>query len=555
MSKLQKIRTELLAVRELSRAGALPSPKLLPQIVKLRRAGGEAAGPAIYGTMYGDRVAIIDPHGPLTYAELARTCNGLINGLREVLPAGEQPTVGVMCRNSRYVVIGLLSATGLGARVVLLNTDLGAKQMAEVVERERVDVILHDAEFTPVLELIDTGVRRYVAWADEPGDVGTGDAQTIDELVARSSTALPPAPASSSSLVILTSGSTGAPKGAPREGALAMSLPAGFVSKIAVRGSDRVLMSAPAFHGWGLLATMVCLLTGATVVMDRRFKAPNSLELLIEHRCTAAMMVPTMLRRLMDQGADELSRVDRSMLRMIASGGAKLDESLVLSVQKQFGHVLHNLYGATEASYITIATPEDLAVRPTTAGRAPLGVEVAIISGGVRVPTGESGQIYVRSGSQISKYTNGASKETLDGMLNTGDTGRIDSAGRLFVEGRSDGMIISGGENVFPEEVELALGRHRDIVDAAVVAVADADFGQRLRAFVVPRDGATITEADVKTYVGTELSRSRVPRDVFLVPELPRGAQGKVTKLTLDALVAARSTPDTPERVAGQVEQ
>jgi len=334
-----------------------------------------------------------------------------------------------------------------------------------------------------------------------------------------------------------------------------MSLPAGFVSKIAVRGSDRVLMSAPAFHGWGLLATMVCLLTGATVVMDRRFKAPNSLELLIEHRCTAAMMVPTMLRRLMDQGADELSRVDRSMLRMIASGGAKLDESLVLSVQKQFGHVLHNLYGATEASYITIATPEDLAVRPTTAGRAPLGVEVAIISGGVRVPAGQSGQIYVRSGSQISKYTNGASKETLDGMLNTGDTGRIDSAGRLFVEGRSDGMIISGGENVFPEEVELALGRHRDIVDAAVVAVADADFGQRLRAFVVPRDGATITEADVKTYVGTELSRSRVPRDVFLVPELPRGAQGKVTKLTLDALVAARSTPDAPERVAGQVEQ
>jgi fatty-acyl-CoA synthase len=154
------------------------------------------------------------------------------------------------------------------------------------------------------------------------------------------------------------------------------------------------------------------------------------------------------------------------------------------------------------------------------------------------VPDGQTGQIYVRSGSQISKYTNGTSKETLDGMLNTGDTGRLDAAGRLFVEGRSDGMIISGGENVFPEEVELALGRHPDISDVAVVAVADDDFGQRLRAFVVPRDGASLDEADVKTYVSTELSRSRVPRDVLIVPELPRGAQGKVTKLTLDALAA-----------------
>ena len=342
--------------------------------------------------------------------------------------------------------------------------------------------------------------------------------------------------------MILTSGSTGAPKGAPRDGAVSMSLPAGFVSKIPIRGSDTVLMSAPAFHGWGLLATMVCLLTGATVVMDRRFRAPESLSLLVEHRCTAMMVVPTMLRRFMDLDEEQLRRIDHGRLRMIASGGAKLDPSLVRAVAERFGPVLHNLYGATEASYVTIATPDDLAAEPTTAGRPPLGVEVAIIRDGARVPPGESGQIFVRSGSQISKYTNGTSKETLHGMLNTGDTGRLDAAGRLFVEGRSDGMIISGGENVFPEEVELALGKHPDIVDAAVVAVPDQDFGQRLRAFVVPRDGADVAAADVKTYIGTELSRSRVPRDVIVVPDLPRGAQGKVTKTTLDALAEEHNT-------------
>lgn len=540
MSKLNHVRTELAAVRELRRAGAMPGVRQLPQVARLRRAAGEAAGPAIYAAIHGSRVALIDPHGPVTYSGLAAMCNAVMNGLGEVLPGQDRPTVGVMCRNSRFAVIGLLSGIGLGARVVLLNTDLGAKQMAEVTAREKVDVILHDAEFAGVLELVDHRVRRYVAWTDQAaGEPAPG---TLDDLIASSSTELPRAPQHQSSLVILTSGSTGAPKGAPRDGAVSMSLPAGFVSKIPIRGSDTVLMSAPAFHGWGLLATMVCLLTGATVVMDRRFRAPESLSLLVEHRCTAMMVVPTMLRRFMDLDEEQLRRIDHGRLRMIASGGAKLDASLVLAVAERFGPVLHNLYGATEASYVTIATPADLAAEPTTAGRPPLGVEVAIIRDGARVPTGESGQIFVRSGSQISKYTNGTSKETLNGMLNTGDTGRLDAAGRLFVEGRSDGMIISGGENVFPEEVELALGKHPDIVDAAVVAVSDQDFGQRLRAFVVPRDGADVVVADVKSYIGTELSRSRVPRDVIVVPDLPRGAQGKVTKTTLDALAQEHNT-------------
>lgn len=540
MSKLNHVRTELAAVRELRRAGAMPGVRQLPQVARLRRAAGEAAGPAIYAAIHGSRVALIDPHGPVTYSGLAAMCNAVMNGLGEVLPGQDRPTVGVMCRNSRFAVIGLLSGIGLGARVVLLNIDLGAKQMAEVTAREKVDVILHDAEFAGVLELVDHRVRRYVAWTDQAaGEPAPG---TLDDLIASSSTELPRAPQHQSSLVILTSGSTGAPKGAPRDGAVSMSLPAGFVSKIPIRGSDTVLMSAPAFHGWGLLATMVCLLTGATVVMDRRFRAPESLSLLVEHRCTAMMVVPTMLRRFMDLDEEQLRRIDHGRLRMIASGGAKLDASLVLAVAERFGPVLHNLYGATEASYVTIATPADLAAEPTTAGRPPLGVEVAIIRDGARVPTGESGQIFVRSGSQISKYTNGTSKETLNGMLNTGDTGRLDAAGRLFVEGRSDGMIISGGENVFPEEVELALGKHPDIVDAAVVAVSDEDFGQRLRAFVVPRDGADVAAADVKTYIGTELSRSRVPRDVIVVPDLPRGAQGKVTKTTLDALAQEHNT-------------
>jgi fatty-acyl-CoA synthase len=200
-----------------------------------------------------------------------------------------------------------------------------------------------------------------------------------------------------------------------------------------------------------------------------------------------------------------------------------------------FGDVLYNLYGSTEVAWATIATPEDLRAAPGTAGRPPLGTVVRLLdSKGHEVGPGEGGRIFVANEMMFDGYTGGGGKEIVRGLMSTGDVGHFDENGRLFVDGRDDEMIVSGGENVFPREVEDLLADHAEIEEAAVVGVSDQQFGQRLRAFVVLRAGAELSEEIVQGYVKANLARYKVPREVVFLAELPRNATGKVLKRVLD---------------------
>ena len=182
-----------------------------------------------------------------------------------------------------------------------------------------------------------------------------------------------------------------------------------------------------------------------------------------------------------------------------------------------FGDVLYNLYGSTEVAWATIATPADLRAAPGTAGLPPLGTVVKLLDEhGHEVPRGQSGRIFVANEMMFEGYTGGGGKEIIEGLMSTGDVGHLDSGGRLFVDGRDDEMIVSGGENVFPREVEDLLSDHPQIEEAAVVGVPDSEFGQRLKAFIVPREGAELSEDEVKDYVKQNLARYKVPRDVRL---------------------------------------
>src|SRR5205807_2185096 len=195
---------------------------------------------------------------------------------------------------------------------------------------------------------------------------------------------------------------------------------------------------------------------------------------------------------------------------------------------------LYNLYGSTEVAWATIATPEDLRAAPGTAGRAPMGTVVKLLDAdGREVAPGEGGRIFVANEMMFEGYTGGGGKEIVGGLMSTGDVGHLDEGGRLFVDGRDDEMIVSGGENVFPREVEDLLAKHEEIEEAAVIGVPDEEFGQRLKAFVVRRDGAQLDEQDVKRYVKENLARFKVPRDIVFVQELPRNATGKVLKRVL----------------------
>jgi fatty-acyl-CoA synthase len=278
---------------------------------------------------------------------------------------------------------------------------------------------------------------------------------------------------------------------------------------------------------------MIALLMGSTLVIRRRFDPELTLESLAAHGASTLTVVPIMLSRILDRAPSEH---DLSALRIIFVAGSQLGAALCTRAMDEFGPVIYNLYGSTEVAYASIATPADLAQQPGCVGRVVRGAVVKLYDDdGQEVPTGTTGRIFVGNSAQFDAYTGGGTKETIRGLMSSGDLGHFDAAGRLFVDGRDDEMIVSGGENVFPGEVEDALASHPDVLDAAVIGVPDDQYGQRLRSFVVARPGASLTEQDVKDYVRGRLARFKVPRDVMFVDELPRNPTGKVVKRLLHA--------------------
>jgi fatty-acyl-CoA synthase len=290
------------------------------------------------------------------------------------------------------------------------------------------------------------------------------------------------------------------------------------------------------FHSWGFGHFMMALPLGSTLVLRRKFDPEETLRAVAQHRASALAVVPVMLQRILELPPEKIAAHDLRGLRIIALSGSALPGELATRAMDRLGDVLYNLYGSTEVAYATIATPEDLRAAPGTAGKPPLGTLVKLLDEhGHEVPRGQSGRIFVANELMFEGYTGGGSKEIVDGLMSTGDVGHFDEQGRLFVDGRDDEMIVSGGENVFPREVEDLLSDHAEIEEAAVVGVADEQFGQRLKAFVVPRNGAQLDEETVKQYVKENLARFKVPREVIFLEELPRNATGKVLKRELAA--------------------
>ena len=201
----------------------------------------------------------------------------------------------------------------------------------------------------------------------------------------------------------------------------------------------------------------------------------------------------------------------------------------------QFGHVLYNAYASTEVGAGTLATPADLRTAPGTVGKPATGVKLRILDEhGKQLPTGQTGRIFIGSPLLFEGYTGGGNKEIVDGLMSTGDLGHLDPQGRLYIDGRDDDMIVSGGENVFPQEVEDLLFGHGAVADAAVFGVEDEQFGQRLAASIVLADGASASEDELREYVRERLARHKVPREIAFVDALPRTSTGKLRRGELD---------------------
>jgi fatty-acyl-CoA synthase len=472
----------------------------------------------------GAAPAIVDERGALTFDQLDKQSNALSRGL-STSGIGPDTVLAALCRDHRGMVLTLLAAGKLGARVVLLNTGFAGPQLADVA----------DSEFMDLLGAIPPRVPRIATWVDD-ADAMAADTPTIDALISANSTAALPPPQRPGGVVLLTSGTTGTPKGAPREKVSPLQS-AQFLHRVPMPRDNTIVMAAPIFHGTGLSQLGLGWALGNKVVFQqRKFDPRRTLANVAEHRAATLVVVPTMLQRILDLGAGVLEQYDTRSLKVIFAAGSPVSPDLSRRTAEAFGDVLYNLYASTEVAVAAVATPQDMRVAPGTVGKPPVGCRVAIYDARrKRITTpGEVGTIFVSSGLSFSGYTDGRHKEIVDGLLSSGDVGHFDADGRLFIDGRDDDMIVSGGENVFPLEVENLLVDRADILDAAVVGVEDRDFGKRLRAFVVPAEGAERDEQEIKDYVKANLARHKVPREVVFVEELPRNATGKLMRRKLE---------------------
>ena len=474
-------------------------------------------------------VAVIDERGQLTFRELDRRTNAIA---RALAAAGVKPGdgVGLFARNHRGFVQAQVALDKLGANTLLLNTGFAAPQLKEVCAREGTRVILYDEEFRPIVEEGASDHARFVTYAE--GDVPE---KTLEELVTDHPQDDLDPPSQPGRMTILTSGTTGTPKGAQRKlQRTGLDTFVGLFGRMPLKTDTRVLIVAPTFHSWGGFHLLIGAQLGCTICLRHRFDPEGTLAAIQETRPRVLAVVPVMMQRILDLGPEIIGRYDTSSIELVCASGSALPGELALRWMDTFGDNIYNFYGSTEVAQASIAMPDELRSAPGTAGRTPRGVRVRILDEqGREVPTGTTGRIFVANESQFDGYTGGGGKEVIDGMMSSGDVGHFDENGLLFVDGRDDDMIVSGGENVFPREVEDLLADHDDVVEAAVIGVPDDEFGQRLKGFVVLAEGASADEAALKAYVKTNLARYKVPRDIVFLPELPRNPTGKVLKRVL----------------------
>ena len=519
------------SLKVLSRAGIIRpySPLVLARLARTLSdwGPGPAGGFASLAIREPDRVGIVDELGEVTFGQMQARSNALARAFA-AMGVGEGDGVAIMARNHRGFIDATNAAAKLGADILYLNTAFAGPQLREVLERDKPSVLVYDEEFDGLVGESSVA-QRVLAWTDSDEH----DLPTLEGLIAAHDPADLTPPQRHARIVILTSGTTGTPKGAPRSEA-GVEAAVSLLSGLPLRYGWRTHIAAPLFHTWGFGHLALSMLLGSTIVLRRRFDPESALAVLEEERCSSFVVIPVMLQRILALPADTLDRHDLSSIEVVASSGSALPGDLALTWMDQFGDNLYSTYGSTEVAYAAIAGPGDLRAAPSTAGHPPYATIVKILDEqGREVPAGQPGRIFVGNGLLFEGYTGGGSKEIVDGLMSTGDVGRFGPDGRLYVEGRDDEMIVSGGENVFPKEVEDCIARHDSVVEVAAIGVEDPDFGKRLRAFVVVRPGESLSDDDVRTWVKDNLARYKVPRDVVFLDELPRNATGKVLKREL----------------------
>ncbi|WP_010120114.1 AMP-binding protein [Corynebacterium nuruki] len=528
--------------------------------------------------------AILDDAGSITYSELNDQTDKLAEALYRT-GVRERDKIGMLSRNHRGFIMTLCAHGRLGTDIVLFNTGASASQTRAVMKEQKIDLLFIDEEFIPLLpkgfdecpvivnweenqdtaaaplteeekakradagyDVIEYASNVAEATADEDHATRNPEWPSLTEVLRTgpADTKIPPRPRRGRT-IILTSGTTGTPKGARRPEPKTYLPASSIMSRIPLKHHRGYYVPAPMFHLWGFCQIQLGLALRATFILQRKFNPRDAVKLIEANRPANIAIVPTQLRRLLEAVPEKFNPGTKS----IVACGEALPARVIRDTHEKFGKVLYNLYGSTEVSWASIATPEELDAHPTTAGKAPMATTLKVVDDdGNDVPEGTVGRVFVGNDLLFEGYTRpGVDKENLRGLVSTGDLGYFED-GLFYLAGRSDDMIVSGGENVYPQEAEDVIADMPEVYEVAVHGVADPEFGQALAAYVVLKDDATREgfQDRAKAAVKAHLARHNVPRYYVFMDVLPRNAVGKIVPRELPKIDTGMD--DSPETAA-----
>lgn len=478
----------------------------------------------------------------MTWGELDAAINRLANALFARGVAGDA-RVALMLPNGGEYLIAQQAIARLGATAVQIGYRLKAGEIGYILGNAEPRATIVHADHLAAMTCARAQVGEVgpiIVVGDPPPTPGAGIAEW-DRALAAASPHAPPrvrGGGDGGGMIVYTSGTTGKSKGAQRNWrSTGLEAVADLVLQIGIRADERHLVVCPLYHSAAPAFVAIVLSLGGTVVLMNHFDPEGALDIIARERVTSSLMVPTMIVRITSLGADVLARHDASSRRWLMSGAAPLSTEAARRFMDRFGPILWNFYGATETGLVTLAGPADHVSRPGTIGRALSGNEIRLVDdAGREVGPGEVGELYARNSMLITGYHRNAlatAASQRDGFFSVGDLARRDADGYYYLESRKHDMVISGGVNIYPREIEDLLHAHPAILDAAVIGVPDPEWGETLRAFVVLRDGHALSEQEVIDFCRAGLADFKRPRKVTFVRELPRNPTGKVLKREL----------------------
>ncbi len=464
--------------------------------------------------LYPESVALVDEHEEITYKDLLTQTEQLTMALQTIYHIVPSQKVAIMCRNHASLIRAIFSVSQCGADIFLLNVEMNSTQFNSLQTKHNFDLVIHDEEATTIIRQHAAKYKTIPAYHLK--------LPSIDSLAKTVTTPFPPITRSrSGNIIVLTGGTTGDFKIAARKPSVANFLPPFFalINKLDLTAFSTVYIATPVCHGFGLAAAFMSLTLGTKVFLQQKFDAPQAAALIRQHKIEVITVVPLMLSRLLKHDPSALGS-----LACIISGGAALSPDLADKTINTLGHKLFNLYGTSEAGFSILATPDHLRYSSKTAGKKITGVQLKILdTDNNEIQDNTIGRICIKSSWAMSN----------SGWIETGDLGYKDGNGYYFLHGRTDDMIVSGGENVYPIELENILLRHKEIRQVAVIGVEDEEFGQRLKAFVARTTGSTLGKNEILLWLSTQAARYQVPKHIEFIDDIPHTSLGKPDKKLL----------------------